>query len=528
MSYLPAVAQEMVFEPTQILSSHEDSQNPATAPATQPINQGSAGKDSDHIMVAKNYPIGNDKANEFINSVVPANVQWQTDFIRQLNDGKNSIPLQSLDYMSNDNIMESLTLDQAVSLALENNNELKASIAAIKSRYWEKMGTYSQYLPSVNLDLAVGTERSRPASYNDLNGDRELDNTHARRDRSLLVRQPLLDLGVIADAFTTTNKEKLADLEKSDTQNNVALSTVAAYIKIIQSQVAVELTDEYINYLDKLSSIMRTRVDAGGTAQADLDRVISRSTLAESAKMEAVGNLQASLAEFKRLTGHVPLKIEIPKELAVGFPKNLNEATEQSLRINPQYLGFLKKMDLAKDERNKSYSNLLPKVYAQYSATYSYNAGGAANANPIDGVYATTRVNSNMIVAQWALNGLTPLSSAQSAISKENQAYFQSLDTRERIEQAIRTNYTAINNSKGRIEILRRTVDSNESVVRGFEEQFNNGTRPLFDLLDSYEQLYNSRLNLSRVIFAYSLASYQIRQQIGDIVPAIVQSRVGP
>jgi adhesin transport system outer membrane protein len=450
---------------------------------------------------------------------------WQAHFIRSLtgNDGVLSLDLQPAG--QDDRLQESVRLDEAVSIALQNNNELKASIAGAKSKEWDTMGTYSQYLPTVNLDVAVGREQSRPASYNDSNGDRVLDNTHLRRDRSLLVRQPIIDLGVIADIFLAKSKQDIGDIDKLETRDTVALGTVTAYLKLLQSQVAIQLADQYRVYLDGLAKIMQTRVDAGGATAADLDRVISRSTLAESARMEAVGEFEINLAEFKRLTGVMPMKIVVPTRLAPDIPVDMADASKRAYINNPSYLGSVKKVDLAQDERHKTYSTVLPKVYAQYSGVYSYNAGGSANANPVDGVYATQRTDTAMIVAQWSLNGLTPIAGSLSAAAKEKQSYLQSLDVRQRMDQAIRANYTAVSSTKKRLAVLQKTVEANERVVTGFEAQYKSGTRSLFDLLDAYEQLYNSRLNLTRVIFSYTLASFQIRQQMGDIVPSIVDIR---
>lgn len=495
----------------------QDGQQTAAALPSASSDQGQS-----HILVAKATPSnGLETArNENMSGLDGA---WQTQFIRSLvgNNGVLSLDLSPID--QSDRVQDSFSLRESVSSALLNSNELKSAVEAVKSRYWDKMGANSQYLPTTTLDTAVGREHSRPASYNDLNGDRVLDNTHLRRDRNLLIRQPIIDLSIISDAIMSADKQGLADFERVETQNTVAANTVSAYLRLLQSQVAVRLAENYKVYLDNLSDVMQKRVDAGGASAADLDRIVSRSTAAESARVEASGEAEVALAEFKRLTGASPIKIIVPDRLSLDIPSSVTAATKVAYIKNPKYMGDLLKIDLAKDDRNKSYASLLPKVYAQMNSSYSYNAGGAANANPVDGVYKTQRTDSAMIVAQWQLNGLTPAAGVASAMAKEKQSYYDSMDTRQKIDQGIRANYTAVSSAQKRIAVLQKAVEANERVVTGFEDQYKNGTRSLFDLLDSYEQLYNSRLNLSRVIFAYALASYQIHQQMGDIVPSLIQ-----
>lgn len=452
--------------------------------------------------------------------------EWQAQFLNSLYAGSGFVPTPppASVNVGQSQIVDYLGVNDAVLLSLQNNNELKSAIEAIRSKYWEKMGVYSQYLPTVSLDLAVGRERSRPASYNDLNGDRETDNTHLRRDRNLLVRQPLMDLSVIEEAFVARNKQNVSELEKEDTKNMVVLGTVSAYLKLLQSQISMHLADQYKTYLDNLIDVMRVRVQNGGSPAADLDRILSRSAMAESARMEAQAEFDMSMAEFSRLTGAVPLKIQVPSVLSPPIPESALAAAKIAMVHNPKYLLDVQKVALARNDRDKGYVSLAPKVYAQFNGNYSYDAGGAKNANPVDGVFETQRTDSAMIVAQWQLNGLTPAATVLSSMAKEKQSYFQSLDTRQKIEQALSANYVAVESTQKRLEVLQRTVEANERVVTGFEEQYKNGTRPLFDLLDAYEQLYNSRLNLARVIFANAQASYQVREQMGDIVPALIRN----
>lgn len=456
----------------------------------------------------------------------PVTAAWQSGFIKALSGGDGTI---NMDLVASDapevNLQEIINLDEAVAFALENNYELKASLQDVKSKDWDKKGAYAQYLPYFEMNAAVGRERSRPASINDSNGDRVLDDTHLRRDRTLTIRQPILDLGVISDIISGHDKLDLADYQRMDTQDTVASDTVSSYLSLMQSRMSIQLADQYKAYLDDLSVRMKARVEGGGAPRADLDRIISRATLAESARVEAVGEYETSMAEFRRLTGVTPLKIRIPDLLAPPVPPTIDDALSAANYKNPKYLASLKKIEIAEADRKKSYSGLLPKVYGLYSDSYAYNAGAAAHGNPVDGVYPTQRTDSVMLVAQWSINGGTSVTSGMSAAAKEQQMKMLSQDVRERLQQAIRSGYTAVGASNQRLEVLQKSVRANERVVKGFEVQYENGTRPLFDLLDAYEQLYNSRLNLMRVIFANAEASYQVRQDMGELVPSILDMR---
>ena len=68
---------------------------------------------------------------------------------------------------------------------------------------------------------------------------------------------------------------------------------------------------------------------------------------------------------------------------------------------------------------------------------------------------------------------------------------------------------------------MQQAVKSDTRVVHDFEAQYKDGNRTLFDLLDAYEQLYNAKLGLMRLVVAEAQASLQIRRQMGDLVDAV-------
>lgn len=439
--------------------------------------------------------------------------------------GGDRIPLNVRDGASSADVQMPVHIDEAVAFALKNNFEILASEEKSTGAYWDKMGAYAQYLPTVNISADTGPERSRPASYNDESGNREEDSTHHRRDHSVTVSVPLIDLGIVADILSASDKKDLADINQADVREGIAYDTAVAYLSLLQARITVQLAENYKQYLDNLAVRMKARVDGGGASSADLDRIRGRSATAEGARIEALGEYQTQMAEFKRLTKLTPPELILPPSLAPSIPESLQEATEMALKTNPTYKSSLKKVDLAENDRNKSMSGLLPKLSFMYSNTYAYNAGGAADGNPADGVYPTQKTQNVMLVAQWALNGGTSVTSTLSGMAKEREMNMHSLDVRSKIEQALRSSYASINAGHERQAALQKTMEANERVVKGFEFQFTNGSRSLFDLLDSYEQLYNARLNFLRVTVACSKATYQVHRQMGKLISAIIRDR---
>lgn len=506
---------------------------PAPPPASAPLPVAKEEKMSDKktppgaAQAAFSDPSGNAQSTGDIAPTrdASADAAREVAFMESLNGSQSD--LITLDIAApgmTPDISGSVSMPEAVAFALKNNFSALAAAAKTKQTYWEKIGSYSQYGPSIEYNWANGRERSEPSAYNDPSGNRVLDDSHSRTDTTLSVRQPLIDLSVIADILTSHNTEDAAKDDQRDVREGLAYDTINVYLKLLQARLSIQLADEYKGYLDDLSSRMKARVEGGGATAGDLDRIRGRASNAESARIEAVGEYESDLAEFQRLTQITPAQLKIPDRLMPEIPDNVQVALDRAVAANPAYLSSIDKSKAAINTRNKSFADLAPKLSVEYSHVNTWDAGGAAKGDPIDGVYPTQNDERVMLVAHWALYGGTQLASGAANVQRAYESRFQSWDTRSRLEQSIRTSYNAISSAVSRTDTLRNGIEANARVVKEFEDQYKNGGRSLFELLDAHEQLYNSRLNMMRTTIAKAQAAYQVRRQMGELVAAIMNS----
>ena len=414
-----------------------------------------------------------------------------------------------------------ITLEEAVLLALQNNNEVLAAMEKHVGAGYETKGAKWQFLPSIEVTSDQGTELSAPASYNDLQGNRVLSNQHDRNDVTVVVKQPLFDLALYTDIKISRSKEDVALAEKMDVGEGITVDTTNAYLGLIQAQASVQLAEQYIQYLRKLETTMGVRVEGGAASPADLDRIRGRTMKAEAALVDAQGEYQTSAMEFKRLTGIEPPELLVPVMIAPGTPAKMSEALDAALANNSNYRSTIKKVELADNERSKSLAALAPRLSLQYSHSYSYGAGGAQNGNPLDGLFPSQTTDSLMVVLQWAVYGGNSVAGALIGSAKVREMNYRSLDMRQKMEQGVWAAYTAINAARKRCDILAKNIETDSRVVQTFDEQFLAGSRSLFDLIDAYEQLYSAKLGWMRSTVLGAKTVYQLRRMMGDVVPSI-------
>lgn len=448
----------------------------------------------------------------------------RAQLLRGLFLGETVVPLEVTDRETD--LTEPLRLDEAVTLALQNNFEIKAAVAKTDAADWGVADAYAAFLPTITYSYSTGRERSAPADYNDEADERVKDGKHHRRDKTLSLTQPIIAPALIAEALVRHKTQTAAEIEETGARERIAMSTVTAYLQLLSGRLLIRFAEEYKGQLDKLNDLMKNRVEGGGAAQADLDRIKARSAAAQGAIIETRAAFSAALDEFRRLTGVTPLALKLPASLSPEQPETIEGALMRALRQNPDYLLSEKQMEVQLAERDKALSRLLPKLSFEFTRTRTWNAGGAALGNPNTGseLYPYDNEQRAMLVTSWTLNGGTDLTAGMMANAKAREANFKSLDTRSRIEQLVRTSYNALGAARGRVPVLEQAVDSSAKVITAFEEQYLNANRPLFDLLDAYERSYASRTDLARVVLSESQAAHTLHQQMGELVMALKQS----
>lgn len=441
-------------------------------------------------------------------------------FIHELQRGDRVMILPTSTEQASDTY-EPLSVDEAVALAMKNNYEAKAASESTDATYWEKLATYLLYGPTLEMRYAAGDETSRPASFNDTTGTRKARDKHVRRDELYSIRQPIIDLAIVEDILLREVRESYAETVEREAREGIAYDTVNAYLGLIQAGMLMKMADDYHDYLTRLEDRMRARVDGGGATPGDLERVLGRMANAESARLEAEGEYVNALAEFRRITHITPSRLLITDRLAPAIPPLMMDAIAYAEKSNSTYVGALQKIDIARGARDKTYAELMPTLNVEAAREKTYNAGGAAKGNPVDGVYPTQDDSRLMVVAHWSISpGYTSLNGVAGNV-RVREAKYRAMDTKMRVEQAVRTSYNTVHATNSRIDVAEKGLQANTNVVREFEDQQEHGRRSLFELLDAYEQLYGSQVNMVRLITARAQAAYLVHRQMGSLLPAL-------
>jgi len=410
-----------------------------------------------------------------------------------------------------------MSLKTAAELAYERSYSIQAANAGATMAGAQREAAFSAMLPQVTGRYATGIEISSPASIIDTRtGQVVAVDKHHRRDLLLTVAQPLLDWQAMAAIARAQHVQEAAGYAAQDARDEEGLQIVQAYFGVIQATLGYKLLQDHVDRLTKLQRYMADRVAGGGASAADGQQVDGRVLAVRSLLEQQRAARDQAAITFEQLTGRRPGVVAIPSDMADSAPASLQEALERADHVNPVLAGLYANERAARSERSAAWGALLPRLSVELTKSGVENAGGDPG---------WRRDRRAMAVATWALNPYGANQNARVAEAKSRQYYYQRLDQRRTIEQALRVVFSALGTVRVRLDTARRELAANTEVVRSFDEQFTAGRKSLLELLDAYERLYQSRQTMLTVGVSGTQLHFQTLRVMGELSPTLAGAK---
>jgi outer membrane protein TolC len=124
-----------------------------------------------------------------------------------------------------------------------------------------------------------------------------------------------------------------------------------------------------------------------------------------------------------------------------------------------------------------------------------------ARAINASGSESYSRDTKAMLVVNWSLlNGGTDLAQGRAAAARMREKQWQADDLERKLAQDLEATYASLDSVAERYTALREELVANRSVVAAFQAQLVGGNRPLLDVLDAYQRLHQSRIDLAQLV----------------------------
>ena len=406
------------------------------------------------------------------------------------------------------------TLLEAMAKAYVANPQLEAERARLRATDEGVPQALSGWRPTVT---ATGS-----AGYGQFSSKRRGfgENTESRNPASARLEavQPLYD-GDRRTARLRAAKHRVSAQRARllAVEQTVFLNTGLAYMDVVRDQAVVELTVSNVNVLRRRLQAARDQFEVGEVTRTDVAQAEARVARAIAERVSAEGRLETSRANYQRVVGELPGRLDAPPPLA-ALPQTKDEAVETASRDNPEVVAASFDERAALEDAEAIRSELLPRVNLVGTVSHATDVGGRGARNNDVTVAATVSV------PLYEAGNVT--SRRRAAIETASRLRAVKEDRRRiAVEQAVRA-WESLASAQARLESLITEVRATEIALDGLQQEAEVGTRTLLDVLDAEQDLLDARVNVVRTKQAEAIASYQLAAAAGRLTVDTQQAPV--
>lgn len=309
-------------------------------------------------------------------------------------------------------------------------------------------------------------------------------------------------------------------------KQNLISRVAQAYFDILKAQDDLEFAQAENKAIERQLEQTNQRFKVGLTAITDVHEAQAQfdNSLATVIRSENAVEIQKEL--LREITGAYPRSLatlNTDRFATAKLEKDANAWVSLAQTSNQELQSQTISMDIAKANIDVSFSGHLPTLSMRGSV-------GRSNTNRSEATRSDREVQipgSNPLPSDnssISLNLSVPIFSGFSTDSGVKQAqanYVVASEDRElahrRIVRTVRTNYANVLTLISTIRAQEQAVISAESALKATEAGFEVGTRTIVDVLNSTQQLFRSKSNLSSSRYDYIQAVLNLKLAAGTI-----------
>ena len=401
------------------------------------------------------------------------------------------------------------TLEETLVRAYQENPTLRAERARLRATDEGVPQALSNWRPTVQVTGSYGWERSDSTTTGPAN--KEGDVTEPLIG-TLTVTQNLYRGGRTAAAIEEAENNVKADRARlSFAEQSVLLSAVTAYADVVRDQAVLELNRNNERVLQRQLEATQDRFGVGEVTRTDVSQAESRLSRARADRISAEGSLTDSRAAYENAVGELP-KVLQPAQPLTDLPTSLQESVDRAKSSN---FGVIQTRFIVKAAQNN-----VREVTGELLPTLTLN-GSAQTSEEI----STTRSEAQTlsVTAQVSM----PLYASGSVTSRVRAAKQVVAQRRDEFNQAVRNAvedateaWQILETGRAQIRAFSAAVKAAEIALEGVREEANVGSRTVLDVLDAEQELLDARVGLVRSMRDELVATYQLRQSVGELTAA--------
>ena len=411
------------------------------------------------------------------------------------------------------------TLRQVVETTVTTHPRVLAADAQRRAIAHEVSQARGGYLPTLDLNLAGGRERTDSPQSRVLGTDSE---TLGRRESGIVLSQKLFDgMATSSEVERQTARLNVATSRLAETREEIAIKAIEAYLEVLKNRQLVRLATENTQAHFEIRDRVRLRVEGGVSQRADIQQAQARVALAGGALSQRAGRLREVEANYVALVGKAPGELIEPHAVAARMASSgvinnavlaetLREASATAAATNPSLSAANAEIAAAEASVRGAKAAYFPRLNLELSSNRNENIAGIRGNSDNDAL---------MFVLRWNLfRGGSDRAQERAFAERRYAAIDAAADTRRSVEERVALALYAKSTSEERLAYLQAHASLSAEVLESYKQQLDLGRRTLLDVLNAENELFTARSNLAAARYDDLLSHYAIEAAKGTLV----------
>jgi outer membrane protein len=300
-----------------------------------------------------------------------------------------------------------------------------------------------------------------------------------------------------------------AEFQIRNTEQNVLLSVVQAYMSVLSDRQLVALRQENVNFFTAQLQSSEDRLEVGEGTRIDVAQARARLAQGQATFEAAANSLEISEATFQRYVGVPPQNLDASHNYGRLIPPNLQAAISEAEAGHPAILGAKAAIRAAQAQSDGAQAEFGPEatVTGQVGSRWSQPNG------PGDGFSAS--VGFQITVPIYAGGAIG--ASVRRANIEQIRSEVDAMSAYDQIREAVISAWAGIQSADAQITAANAAVSAGREVVEGVIQERDLGTRTTLDVLNAQAELTTAREGLITASSNKVVATFSLLASIGNL-----------
>lgn len=401
------------------------------------------------------------------------------------------------------------SLVQVVERTVSSNPQVISSIQSFEAAAQGQRVTAGAMRPEINLQSQVGHD------WRANSPDDPSMTSWNRYGYSLRLRQLLYDGNATANSVKQLGFEKLSSyFDVLTIVDSVAMEAISAYIDVQRFRQTIKLAQENYEIHERTLRLLRERLESGVGRGVDTEQAAGRLALAQTNLMTENTNLNDVTQRFRRIVGEFPSEQMAPVP-PVALPAGSQaQGFREFLTSNPDVLSKQALVQASQAGKEAARGAFSPTLELQAST-------GNDRDQPNSRDTGTFNSQVQLVMSYNLYRGGSDTARLQQASALSHAAQSARDYTCRNLQQELAITWNNIKRLEAQLPFLKEHERAMEKVSKGAEQQFQIGQRSLLDLLDTANELFDSRRARLNGEFDLLQQQYQWLQLAHRLLPEL-------